>query len=154
MARWPIAATRSIGEQGTRCTRRAGPPGWAIGGAVGLASLGGILVHNAEAWDRGKDEGKASLRRLQYDSAKKGNVTAQIWLGKQWLNQKDKSETELSGKDGEPIQITKIEIVAVMPDGTYWDRDAGRPANIHDRDKPAIEHVPVAAGDSRNGGRS
>lgn len=38
------------------------------------------------------DQGKISLRRLQYKSAQKGNVTMQIWLGKQWLGQSDKEE--------------------------------------------------------------
>jgi len=38
--------------------------------------------------------GKASLRKMQYDNAKNGNVTMQIWLGKNWLGQKDKSEEE------------------------------------------------------------
>lgn len=35
-------------------------------------------------------DGKISLRRAQMKSAIGGNVTMQIWLGKQYLNQKDK----------------------------------------------------------------
>lgn len=35
--------------------------------------------------------GKVSLRRLQFKQAEKGNVTMQIWLGKQWLGQKDEA---------------------------------------------------------------
>ena len=46
----------------------------------------------ADAIKRGREEGKRSLRRLQYTSAKEGNITMQIWLGKQWLEQKDKHE--------------------------------------------------------------
>jgi hypothetical protein len=42
-----------------------------------------------ELIDRGRDHGKASLRRWQMEAAKRGNVTAQIWLGKQYLGQKD-----------------------------------------------------------------
>lgn len=33
--------------------------------------------------------GKRSLRRAQFDSAYKGNATMLVWLGKQWLNQRD-----------------------------------------------------------------
>lgn len=33
--------------------------------------------------------GKASLRRWQFQSAQKGSVTMQMWLGKQWLNQSE-----------------------------------------------------------------
>ena len=56
------------------------------------------------------EKGKASLRRMQWKSADKGNVTSQIWLGKNYLEQSDK--TELTGKDGGPIKgILKIEYV-------------------------------------------
>jgi hypothetical protein len=41
---------------------------------------------------RERESGKSSLRRLQWKSATKGNVTMQIWLGKQLLGQKDKVE--------------------------------------------------------------
>ena len=45
------------------------------------------------AYLRGKAQGKRSLRRAQKKSAENGNVTAQIWLGKQYLEQTDKVET-------------------------------------------------------------
>jgi hypothetical protein len=40
--------------------------------------------------------GKISLRRLQWQSAAKGNVSMQIWLGKQYLGQKDKIENDVT----------------------------------------------------------
>jgi len=46
------------------------------------------------AIEKGRELGTRSLRRLQYEAAKGGNVTMQIWLGKQWLNQKDKHEVD------------------------------------------------------------
>ncbi len=39
---------------------------------------------------KGIESGRMSLRRYQWESAKKGNVTMQIWLGKQYLGQSDK----------------------------------------------------------------
>ena len=39
-------------------------------------------------------EGKSSLRRLQWKNANDGNVSMQIWLGKQLLGQTDKSQIE------------------------------------------------------------
>jgi len=42
----------------------------------------------------GKENFKKSLRRMQYTSAKEGNVTMQIWLGKQILGQRDKIEAD------------------------------------------------------------
>lgn len=48
----------------------------------------------AEVFKRYSATGKLSLRRLQFESAKNGNVTMQIFLGKQWLGQTDRIETE------------------------------------------------------------
>jgi len=61
------------------------------------------LEHNPEflrIHKKGMDNGRASLRRMQYASANGGNVTSQIWLGKQYLGQRDKNDLELTGKDG------------------------------------------------------
>jgi hypothetical protein len=38
------------------------------------------------------------LRKAQLDAALGGNVTMQIWLGKQMLGQKDSAELEHSGE--------------------------------------------------------
>lgn len=39
--------------------------------------------------NKGRAKGRVSLRRLQWETAQKGNVGMQIWLGKQLLNQVD-----------------------------------------------------------------
>ena len=39
---------------------------------------------------KGQEQGKTKLRDVQMKSAMNGNVTMQIWLGKQYLNQIDK----------------------------------------------------------------
>jgi hypothetical protein len=44
----------------------------------------------AETIKAGKAKGRTSLRRHQWLSAEKGNVTMLIWLGKQLLGQTDK----------------------------------------------------------------
>ena len=51
-----------------------------------------------------KDSGKASLRRMQWKKAEEGNATLLIWLGKQYLGQRDKQEMEHSG--GTSLDIT------------------------------------------------
>ena len=58
--------------------------------------------------------GKMSLRRKQYDQAMSGNSTMLIWLGKQWLNQSDKTE-ELSKGSG-VIKKIEIEVVSASKD--------------------------------------
>ncbi len=54
-----------------------------------------------DAFEFGKENGKASLRRMQFKGAESGNTTMLVWLGKQYLEQKDKSE--LGGLDGAAI---------------------------------------------------
>ena len=50
-----------------------------------------------------KAEGKELLRAKQFESAMKGNIPMGIWLGKQYLGQKDK--TEYSGDADNPIPM-------------------------------------------------
>jgi hypothetical protein len=40
----------------------------------------------------GRENGKASLRRMQYQKAKEGSVPMLIWLGKQLLDQRDRQD--------------------------------------------------------------
>ena len=54
--------------------------------------------------------GKMSLRREQWRSAEKGNVTMQIWLGKQWLGQTDKVEQKTDAT------VTENQVVLYLPD--------------------------------------
>lgn len=52
--------------------------------------------HNKDAFQaakkRGQSSGKASLRRWQFKAAEKGNASLLIWLGKQYLDQKEKKD--------------------------------------------------------------
>ena len=45
------------------------------------------------------DLGRKSLRRMQWAAAQNGNTTMLVWLGKQYLGQKDKQEIEQTTKD-------------------------------------------------------
>lgn len=50
------------------------------------------------AKERGQSNGKQSLRRKEYELAMKGNVTMVIWLAKQFLGQKERTEVEMSNE--------------------------------------------------------
>lgn len=50
----------------------------------------------AEVYKRYSAPGKAALRRTQFDLAKR-NATMAIWLGKQWLGQRDEVDLNASG---------------------------------------------------------
>lgn len=54
---------------------------------------------------------KASLKRKQYQVAMTGNVSMLIWLGKQYLDQKDKQE--LSGDTTSPLGVL------ILPEKKY-----------------------------------
>lgn len=47
----------------------------------------------AEYFEQKRGKGKIALRRKQYEVANGGNVTMLIWLGKQYLNQSEKQES-------------------------------------------------------------
>ena len=52
---------------------------------------------------RKSSKGKMSLRRKQFEIAQSGNTTMLIWLGKQYLEQTDKSETDNTNNDNVTI---------------------------------------------------
>jgi hypothetical protein len=56
-----------------------------------------------------KAEGLELLRDKQFRTALKGNVIMQIWLGKQYLNQKDKSDLTSGNEKIQPLNITVVE---------------------------------------------
>jgi hypothetical protein len=67
-----------------------------------------LLEHDPEflrIHKKGMEHGKASVRRMQFQAANGGNATMQIWLGKQYLGQRDKQDTEITGKDGAPVCV-------------------------------------------------
>lgn len=53
-----------------------------------------------EYYAKHKGIGKVSLRRKQLEVALEGNPTLLIWLGKQFLEQKDQSKVEQTNIDG------------------------------------------------------
>lgn len=75
-----------------------------IGAVVGLSKRTLIRRENddeefLEAIERGRAQGRMSLRRAQWKSAMgtdliPGNITAQIWLGKQLLGQRSFEKEE------------------------------------------------------------
>lgn len=63
----------------------------------------------SEFFDLKRGTGKVSLRRAQWQLAHKGNATMLIWLGKQYLGQRDRALHEHSGPDGTPISMTRAD---------------------------------------------
>lgn len=62
----------------------------------------------ADAIDRGRENGRATLRRLQWQRANAGSDTMQIWLGKQLLGQRDKQAVEHGVDEGLEMILDRI----------------------------------------------
>ena len=70
------------------------------------AEIGSVVGCSAKTIQRnyvhlikeGHDRLKVSLRRWQYQAAEKGNTTLLIWLGKQYLDQRDEGHTTVDGE--------------------------------------------------------
>ena len=64
----------------------------------------------AAFFEKHSADGKASLRRAQYNAALRGNATMLVWLGKQYLGQKD--QHDFTVREAEPfdgLAITRAE---------------------------------------------
>ena len=73
--------------------------------------------HYKAVIDAGQAEAKTNLRSVQFATAKGGNVIMQIWLGKQYLGQKDIRREEQTGPDGKPIEHSHTrKVVAYIPE--------------------------------------
>lgn len=62
----------------------------------------------ADALKRFGAGGRSSLRRLQWAAAESGNITMQIWLGKQWLNQKDRQDFTTGDEQINRVTVTIV----------------------------------------------
>ena len=49
-------------------------------------------------YKKGMDKGRMSLRRKQWKAVEDGNITMLIWLGKQYLGQKEKHDKEVDNE--------------------------------------------------------
>jgi hypothetical protein len=58
--------------------------------------------------DRGRDTGRATLRRLQWQAAEAGNTTMLIWLGKQMLGQRDRHEVDAQVTGDMHVTVTLV----------------------------------------------
>ena len=95
-----------------------------------------VLLKQAQVSDlytQGKARGRGMLRSAQFKAAIKGNVTAQIWLGKNLLGQRD--SFEVSGPNGSQLQgnntyitLDYFRLMAAVADGKL-------PISVLDRKK-------------------
>ena len=61
----------------------------------------------ADIIEKGRATGKYSVRKKQFEIMNSGNTQMAIWLGKQYLNQKDKQEVDQYNQT-EPVTVNII----------------------------------------------
>jgi len=106
-----------------------------------IASTLGVSVdtlsrhkHFAAVYKRGSEGGRKSLRRMQFESASKGSVAMQIFLGKNYLGQSDHFSHE--------VNATQIQIVC--PAGHVEPALSLEPdAVVIDIGRPRSEYLPA-----------
>ena len=88
----------------------------------------------AEVMARGRAKGRISVRRAQMKLLESGNAVMGIWLGKQFLGQRDVTPVELSGANGTPLQFTLEVVDAILRQPKKPGRSQngdGRPLTVH-----------------------
>lgn len=78
-----------------------------IAGIVGMEESG-VSKRFSEVLTKAREVMRERLRRVQWKNAMKGNVTMQIWLGKQMLGQADKAEVSGPGGASLTVQIVNL----------------------------------------------
>lgn len=96
--------------------------------------------------DEARAHAKRNLLAAQFQTAiNDRNPTMLIWMGKQFLDQKDVSRTEHAGVDGQPIKTDNTtRAVAYIPEN-------GRNDAPDDRSKTPLPHGQQPSADSQRG---
>ena len=71
-----------------------------------------------EAIEEGWANGRSSIRREQFKLLQAGNATMAVWLGKQYLDQRDQASLQHSGPGGRPLMdlLTARALLHSVPD--------------------------------------
>jgi hypothetical protein len=80
-----------------------------------IAAVLGVCVRTLQRdeefcriYKKGMDAGRASIRRSQFEMMKAGNATMAVWLGKQYLGQKDQIKNDVDIT--QPIRLVVDEV--------------------------------------------
>lgn len=89
----------------------------------------------ADTMERGRAKGKLSVRRMLFGQAAKGNVAAAIFLAKNVLGYRDVVANELSGPNGNPIEVEhRPDLTQLTDEELQQLRTIAEKAKSHHRD--------------------
>jgi hypothetical protein len=92
-----------------------------------------------EIWDAAQEGGRMSLRRVQFELALAGNYVMMIWLGKQYLGQRDKAETTVEVKESDSLAELREKLNSIKTRVVAQDRPpmlSGPTTNGGDKARP------------------
>jgi hypothetical protein len=69
----------------------------------------------ADALEKGRGTGRATIRRMQWEKAQAGDTSMLIWLGKILCGQRDTSVVAVTGANGGPVQSQSVTVSATDP---------------------------------------
>ena len=64
----------------------------------------------ADAIEKGRGTGRATLRRMQWEKAQAGDTSMLIWLGKVMCGQRETSVVAMTGPNGGPVQSERVTV--------------------------------------------
>ena len=98
----------------------------------------------AAAMERGRANGKKSLRRLQWEAANKHDRTMLVWLGKQFLGQKDRQDVVHSGTGpGGSIQVDVAAIELIESRMLQLTERRGPAADLQGHSRAEVAGTPA-----------
>ena len=62
----------------------------------------------ADAIEKGRGTGRATVRRMQWEKAQTGDTSMLIWLGKILCGQRDTSVVAVTSPNGGPAQVERV----------------------------------------------
>lgn len=111
----------------------------------------------ADIVEVGKGQGRMSLRRMQWASAKNGSVTMQIFLGKNLLGQREMAKIEHEMKDGKGLALadeydySQLSLEELKKLEELTGKAVRRPPMLPDVPAGAVEVKAITNGSSGNG---
>jgi hypothetical protein len=91
-------------HQAVQLLAQAGTPDTEIARLLGV-EVKELKAEAGAALELGNTQHRVKLRLAQYRAAMVGDRTLLVWLGKQSLGQMDRAATEITGRDGKPIEM-------------------------------------------------
>jgi hypothetical protein len=101
----------------------------------------------AEVHKRGAEGGRKSIRRMQFESATKGSIAMQIWLGKQYLGQRDNLDQRVNAELQVKADLSKLDDAELAELERLTSKAYTQTIDVASAELPATAGVQVSTGD-------